>query len=171
MTIPSKVSNKLEQEKIKHEVVEHKKVFTAFDAAATLKTKLNQVAKVLLVQVKKDFHLAVLSADKNLDFKKLAKLLKVKAGEVKLPKEKVMSEKFKVKAGAITAFGSLHKVPVVIEKSLSKMKEAIFPSGSFTESLKLKISDYLKLEKPTVGIFGAVKKIKKTGKLKNKKKA
>src|SRR3989338_5189114 len=102
MPINKKLLNHLEQNKIKHEVVSHKKVFTAVDAAATLKVKLEQVVKSLLVKAGNNFYLALLPASKNLDLSKLARFLKVKSEAVKLPKEKVMAEKFKVKPGAIT---------------------------------------------------------------------
>jgi Ala-tRNA(Pro) deacylase len=161
MTISPKITNKLNEAKVKHEIVEHKKVFTAYDAAATLKVKLEQVIKPLLVKADKEYHLVLLPAHKNLDFKKLAKILKIHHSKVQLPKEKVMTEKFKVKPGAISAFGSIHKLPVIVEKDILKIKEAIFPTGSFVESLKMKVKDFMEMEKPTIGIFGIVKKIKK----------
>ncbi|MBU1037225.1 YbaK/EbsC family protein [Patescibacteria group bacterium] len=161
MAIFKKIINQLEDKKVKYEIIPHKKVYTAFDAAATLKVKLEQVIKVLLVKAEKEFYLVLLSANKNLDFRKLGKFLKVDSKKIQIVKEKVMTEKFKVKPGAISAFGSIHKLPVVVEKSLIKIKEGIFPSGSFTESLRMKVSNYLKLEQPIVGIFGMVKKMKK----------
>lgn len=171
MSISPKITNKLKEGKIKHEVVPHKKVFTAYDVAATLKVKLEQVIKPLLIKVDKEFQLALLPAHQNLDFKKIAKIFKVQLKKIQLPKEKVMTEKFKVKPGAISAFGSIHKLPVIVEKDLLKLKEAIFPSGSFTDSIEMKVKDYLKLEQPRIGIFGVVKKIKKLkSKIQRKKK-
>ena len=161
MAISKKLLAKLSESKTEHEVVGHRKVFTAFDAAATLKVTLEQVVKSLLVKAGKDFYLALLPANKNLDFKKLAKVLNVDVKKISIPKEKVMSEKFKVKPGAISAFGSLHKIPVVVDTSLTKVKEAVFSSGSFVESIKMKVKDYLTLENPVMGNFSVIKKIKK----------
>jgi len=134
------------------------------DAAATLKVKLEQVVKSLLVKAGNNFYLALLPASKNLDLSKLARFLKVKPAAVKLPKEKVMAEKFKVKPGAMSAFGSQHKIPVIVDQGLAKVKEAIFASGSFTESIRMKIKDYLNLEKPLLGNFAVIRKVKKKGK-------
>jgi len=171
MTISKKLIDHLN--KTKHEIIGHKKVFTAYDAAATLKVKLEQVVKVLLVKIDKKYVLALLAASQNLDFKKLAKIFKVSSNKVSIPKEKVMTQQFKVKPGAISAFGSIYKVPVVLEKSLNKVKEAIFPSGSFTESIRMKVVDFINLEQPQVMVFGAAKKFKvksKKSKIKKKKK-
>ncbi|MBU1130684.1 YbaK/EbsC family protein [Patescibacteria group bacterium] len=168
MAIAKTLLNKLGEQKVEHQVVNHKKVYTAFDAAATLKVKLGEVVKSLLVKVGRDFYLALVAADKNLDLKKLAKVLNVSQSKLSIPKEKVMSEKFKVKPGAISAFGSIHKIPVVIDQSLSKLKEGIFSSGSFTESIKMKVRDYLNLENPVVGNFSAIRKITKQKKSRTK---
>ncbi len=160
MPISKKLLKKLEEAKVAHEVVGHKKVFTALDVAATLKVKLEQVVKSLLVKAGKDHYLALLPANKNLDFKKLAKVLGVDYKKVSIPKERVMADKFKVKPGAMSAFGSFHKIPVVIDSGLVKAREAIFSSGSFVESIRMKVKDYLNLENPVVGSFGAARKVK-----------
>lgn len=169
MAISPKVTQRLAAAEVEHEIVPHKKVFTAYDAAATLKVKLEQVVKPLLVKAGNEFHLALLPAHKNMDFKKLAKIIGVQVSKLTMPKEKVMTEKFKVKPGAISAFGSVHKLPVIVEKDLLKLKEAIFPSGSFVESIKMKVKDFVKMEQPKVGIFGIAKKIKKAKAVKKAK--
>ncbi|PJB20198.1 hypothetical protein CO115_01505, partial [Candidatus Falkowbacteria bacterium CG_4_9_14_3_um_filter_36_9] len=49
--IGKKPSVKLEKylNKIKHQILEHKTVYTAFDAASTMHKKLSEIAKSLLV--------------------------------------------------------------------------------------------------------------------------
>ncbi len=164
MKIPQNLLKHLQKNKVKHEVVEHKTVYTAYDTSQTLKTKLGNVVKGLLVKADKEFHLILLTADKMLDLKKLAKFLKVK--KVEIVSEKLMPKVFKGKPGVFHAFASLYKLPVVVEKSVLKLKEAIFPSASFNHNLKMKVRDFLNLEKPKVGIFGIIKKIKKAKKKK-----
>lgn len=162
MKIPQNLLKHLQKNKVKHEVVEHKTVYTAYDTSQTLKTKLGNVVKGLLVKADKEFHLVLLTADKMLDLKKLAKLLKVK--KIEIVSEKIMPKVFKGKPGAFHAFASLYKLPVVVEKGVLKLKEAVFPSASFNHSIKLKVKDFLNLEKPKIGIFGIIKKIKKAKK-------
>jgi len=168
MKIPQNLLNHLKKNKVKHEVVEHKTVYTAYDTSQTLKTKLGNVVKGLLVKADKDFHLILLTADKMLDLSKLKKFLKAK--KVEIVSEKAMSKIFKGKPGAFHTFGSLYKLPITVEKGVVKLKEAVFPSASFNHSLRVKVKDFLNLEKPKIGIFGIIRKFKKPHGLKSKKK-
>jgi len=75
MPIPKSLLNFLDKNKIKHEILKHRVVFTAHDKAATLKLKPAQVAKSVVVSLdKKDHALALIPANKNLDKKKLLAL-------------------------------------------------------------------------------------------------
>ncbi len=157
--IPAKVISYLEKNKIKYEVISHRQVFTAHDLAMTLHLQHGQIAKSLLMKADNDYILAILSADKNLDMKKLAKLIKAK--KIVMPKEKVMTEKFKVKPGALPAFGGLYKLPVYVDKLILKQKKILLSPGSFVDSLLLNPKDYVILEGAIVGSFSVNKKIKK----------
>lgn len=160
---PQKLAKYLEKAKVKHNILEHKTVYTAYDTAVTMGKKLNEVVKTLLVAADKDYYLAILPADHNLDFKKLtAHLSKVtgkKVKAVKIPGEEVMKNLLKVKAGAMSAFGGLHKLPVVMEKNLAKAKKAVFASGSFNHSVEMAVKDFVKLENAALGSFGIKKKV------------
>lgn len=156
MAIPAKVTNHLDKQKMKYDVVEHKKVFTVYDLAQTTKEKMNTIAKTLLVKADKNYHLVVLPAQKRLNFAAVKKLTKAKT--VALAKEKEMVAKFKMKPGAMTPFGSLHKIGVILDKSLMKTEKVLMGAGSFTESLRVKMKDYIKAEQPTVGAVSEAKK-------------
>ncbi len=149
MTISKKTINYLDKNKIKYEVVKHKTVFTAYDLAQTLKIKLPEIAKTLLVKIDAGLGLAVLPASTKLDFVKLKKLAKAK--KVELPKEGLMKTRLKIKPGAITPFGQLHKLPVYFDAVLKRQKKILISSGSFQESFRLAPAAYLKLENPIVG--------------------
>src|ERR1051325_10950134 len=119
----------LKENKIKYEVVEHKKVFTAFDAAETQHEKLSFVAKAVLLKGKKNLYLAVLPAGNNCDFKSLAKLT---GDKVSMAKEKDISKNINAKIGLIPPFGSLFDLPMFIDKKLLKNKKINLPAGSYT---------------------------------------
>lgn len=173
MSLATKLTQHLKQSKLRFSVVPHKTVFTAYDLAQTLKVKLNGIAKTLLLKVhapskvsddpkiaKGTQHfLAVLPAHLRLDVNKVKALLGAK--KVSIASEKDMGTALKVKPGALTAFGSLHKLRVVMDTSLLKTREALFGSGSFTESLKLKVKDFHKREQPITGDIAEKKKKKK----------
>lgn len=171
--LPPKLVKYLEEAGIKHDILEHRTVYTAIDAAATMKRKLNEVAKSLLVKADKDYYLVLLPADYNLDFKKLGKCIGIQTGQkvkvVKIPGEKVMSELLKIKAGALSAFGGLHKLPVIADKGLTKARKAIFSSGSFNHSVEMAVKDFVKLENAVLGSFGIKKKVKMQKTVKPKK--
>lgn len=149
MPIPAKVQTYLKKLKFKHDVVEHKTVFTVYDLAQTTKVKMNTIVKTLLVKADKEYKLVLLPAHRRLNLEALKKLLGAK--KVSIAKESDMAKEMKVKAGALTPFGSLHKLGVVLDKGLLKMQKGLFGAGSFTESVRLKMKDFIKAEQPTVG--------------------
>ncbi|TSC95949.1 MAG: hypothetical protein Athens101410_273 [Parcubacteria group bacterium Athens1014_10] len=159
MAIPKKIQNFLEKSKVKYETITHKTVYTAYDLAQTLKTKLQEISKALIVKTEKGYTIVVLPASMMLDLNKLKKILKAK--KIEIAKEGVMKKIFKIKPGTLMPFGALYKTPVLMEKSLAKAKNIITHAGSYTDSVKIKMADFLKLENPTQGIFGKKKEIKK----------
>jgi Ala-tRNA(Pro) deacylase len=173
--LPAKLVKYLEKAGVKHEVLEHKTVYTAYDAAATMKKKLDEIAKSLLVKADKTYYLVLLPADQIIDFSKLKKAIgkqtKTTVKVVKIPGEKIMENLLKVKAGAMSAYGGLHKLPVIVDKELIKAKKAIFSSGSFNHSVEMAVRDFIILENAVLGSFGVKKKIAKPKKSKPKKKA
>jgi prolyl-tRNA editing enzyme YbaK/EbsC (Cys-tRNA(Pro) deacylase) len=100
----------------------------------------------------------VLSSNKNVNLAKLKKFLKAK--KVAIPKETELVKAFKIKPGSLTGFGSVHKLPVVVDKTFEKINQAIFSSGSLVESVRMKVKDYVKLEEPIRHAFSEAKKIK-----------
>jgi len=144
MAIPKKLLNHLEKAKAKYDVLEHRTVYTAYDLAKTTKSKLQEIAKTVLIKADKKYFLVVVPSHYQLDFTKLKKILKVK--KVSMAKENEMKTKFKVKPGAITPFGTIHKVEVIVDKTLLKLKDVVLGGGSFTDSIRMKIKDFMKVE-------------------------
>lgn len=161
---PAKVVNYLEKMGVSHDILEHKTVYTAIDAANTLKKKMNQIAKSLLVKADRDYYLVLLPSDKNLNEEKLRKLISKQKGKevktVKIPGEKIMADLLKIKQGALSAFGKVHKLPVIVDKELEKTKKAVFPSGGFNHSVEMAVKDFLKLEDAVLANIGIKKKVK-----------
>jgi Ala-tRNA(Pro) deacylase len=173
--LPKKVVDYLEKHGVKHEILEHRTVYTAIDAANTLKKKMNEIVKSLLIKADRDYFLVLLPADNNLNIEKLKKIIGKSKGKeiktIKIPGEKIMEEALKIKAGALSAFGNLHKLPVMMEKNLEKAKKAVFSSGGFNHSIEMSVKDYIKLEEAVIGSFGIKKKIKPQKIVKAKKKS
>lgn len=163
--LPAKTIKYLAKAGIKHNLLEHKTIYTAIDAANTMKKKMDEIAKSLLVKADKDYYMVLLAADQNLDINKLKKVLsKFQQKEikvVKIPGEKIARDFLKVKHDAISAFGSLYKLPVIMEKKIAKVKKAVFSSDSFNHSIEMTVKDFINLENAVIDTFGVKKKIKK----------
>lgn len=162
--LPPQLIKYLKKAGINHKILEHKTVYTAFDAANTLSKKLGETAKSLFVLIDKDYYIVIIPASHNLDFKKLSAFIKKQKGKnvrvVKIPGEKIMATILKVKPGAMSAFGSIYKLPVLLDKELTKAKKAVFSSGSFNHSIEMAVKDFIKLENALLGSFGIKKKVK-----------
>jgi prolyl-tRNA editing enzyme YbaK/EbsC (Cys-tRNA(Pro) deacylase) len=176
MAVPKKLTLHLGKKDLKFEVVKHKKVFTAYDLAQTLGEQLDRIAKTLLIEVDlpelkkkgKSNYLVVVPASYYLDFQKLKKALK--ASKIGIASEKAMA-RLGIEPGALSPFGSLRGLGVVVDKALLKTKDAIVGAESFTESLRLKVKDLVKSENPLVAVIGKKNKMKLQAKPAKKKKA
>jgi len=162
--LSAKLIKYLEDQGVSHKILEHRTVYTAFDAANTLKKKMDEIAKSLLIKADKDYYLVILPASQNLDFDKLKKFIsKLKTKDVKtisIPGEKIMAEALKLKKEALSAFGKLHKLEVIMEKKMADTKKAVFSSGSYNHSVEMAVKDFVKLENAVLGSFGVKKKSK-----------
>jgi len=166
--LPAKLAKLLELKKAKFNVLQHRTVFTAFDASQTLRVDPKQIAKTLIVQLDRELAIAVIPGDCNLDvgaLKKVVNAERKKAAEpiaaakkVTLVTERTITNKITDKAGAVTPIGALYKLPTYADKALLKQKKLIVNAGSFTTSLELSGSTYVKLAEPIVGSFSKKRK-------------
>jgi len=152
MAIPKSVSDFLKKNKIKYKVLKHKNAYTAQEVAGAQRVSGHQVAKSVIVKIGKDFGIAVLPASFLVDFKKLKKtvgkfvsLAKEKEAKKILPKD--------IKVGAQPPFGTLYNLPTFIDKKLSEFDEIVATGGSYTDTLKMKVSDLLKVTKAKISSF------------------
>lgn len=157
--LPKRITNFLEKHNVNYEILEHKTVYTAFDAAQTLGKKLSEITKTLAIKADRKYFLLVIPADHKVDFKKLEKLLKVKKANI--VKEIDIKKIFKVKPGTLIPFAAFHKIPVYFDKTLLKNKIIIVSGGSYTESLKLKVNDLLEQGAESLTAFSKKHKFKK----------
>jgi prolyl-tRNA editing enzyme YbaK/EbsC (Cys-tRNA(Pro) deacylase) len=162
-----KIIKYLEDNKVKFEEIAHKTAYTAYDAAQTLKAKLSEIGKPLVVKADGKYMLILLPADKQLDIKKLKKELKVK--KVEIVNEKVMAKALKLKKEAVGAFGKLRQLQTFVDKNILKNKKVIFATSDFKKSIKMAAKDFVKLEEAVVAQVSKTKEFKKA-KAKAKKK-
>ena len=168
--IPKKVDDFLRQSDAKFELVRHKKVYTAYDKAATLKIKPSAVGKVLVMKVENEPVIVIVGADKNLDIEKIKKTLKAK--KIDFVSEIAIKEKFKgIDAGAIPPFGVVWKVKVLADKGLLAQPKIILSAGKYEWSVRLTPAAFKKISPDLVtGFFSKAKEKKSKPKKKHAKK-
>jgi Ala-tRNA(Pro) deacylase len=164
------VDDFLRQSDVKFELVDHKKVYTAYDKAATLKIKPSAVGKVLVMKVENEPVIVIVGADKNLDIEKIKKILKAK--KIDFVPEIAIKEKFKgIDAGAIPPFGVVWKVKVLADKGLLAQPKIVLSAGKYERSVRLTPAAFKKISPDLViGFFSKAKEKKAKPKKKPAKK-
>lgn len=154
MAIPKKLIKFLEDNKIKYEIVEHRKVYTALDRTATQKEDPKAVVKTLVMKLDNDYALALLPADKNICRKKFRAVVNKErkkndeksVRKIDFAKEAWMKKNLVGKVGATPPFGSLFKMRTYVDAPLLNRKELQASSGEYTESIVIRPRDLQKLE-------------------------
>jgi Ala-tRNA(Pro) deacylase len=127
----------------------HPPAFTAPEVAAAQHIPGKQVTKVVMAKAGDQVVMCVVPANKHVDFRLLAVALK--APEARLAHEEEFSPLFPdCLLGAMPPFGNLYNLPVYLDTSLSDDPELVFQAGTHTDSIKIRLSDYLRLAKPQV---------------------
>lgn len=135
----------LDDKKIKYEIIKHKTVYTAIDAAGTQHVKPDEIVKTLVMKMDNKYALALIPANKNLDQNKFKKTLNVwmkkigakTANKIGFAKEVWMKKNLKGNVGATPPFGELLKILNFVDASLLKQKNLYVNTGDYEYSLKL----------------------------------
>ena len=145
----SKIRDTLNKEKIEHEVLEHKAVFTSREAAEVRGTELKQGCKALICKTEEGFIQAVVSGTKELDILKLQKLTLFK--KIELANAKEVRKATGCNIGSVPPFGNLFKLKVYFDKNVLENAIVAFNAGSHTRSIKMKAKDLQRIVNPVVG--------------------
>jgi Ala-tRNA(Pro) deacylase len=153
MAVSERLKAFLDQAKVPYTVAKHPVVYTAQEIAATQHVPGRQLAKCVLVNTDRAPVLAVLPAIELIHLPKLKALLGAKT--LTIGKETDIKRCFPdVEVGAMSPFGNLYTVPVVVDWTLGESDEIVFNAGSHTETIKMRYRDFAALVKPKSGTFG-----------------
>lgn len=168
MAISGRLKTFLTEKKVKFKSHKHPVAYTAQEIAASLHVSGRQLAKCVVVKTDKGLRLAVLPAVQLVDLKKLKKILRAKT--LTLAREPDIKQQFPdVEVGAMSVFGNLYDIPVVVDKSLTTAEEIVCNAGTHTETITLRYREFEKLVKPKMGLFGLSAAGAAKGKVKKKK--
>ncbi|MFZ2975212.1 MAG: YbaK/EbsC family protein [Candidatus Moraniibacteriota bacterium] len=165
MAISKKILKYLEDKKYKFNIISHKTTFTAWDKAQTEKVDPKTVVKSLVMRTDKDYLLALIPGNKNLDKQKLLKVINVQrkkqglknSKKIDFAKEIWMKKNLPGKVGATPPFAELLKMEIFVDSLLLKNKKIYVGSGEYTQSFLINVSEYIKKEEIIKGNFSKKK--------------
>jgi len=146
MAIPKKILKILEINSVKYEVIEHRKVYTAYDKSKTLKRKESLFVKTLLINSGKIIFIVLIPSDHVIDIDKIIKSInkefkKENKKEIKkisfVPEKKIKELVKGIKEGSMPPFAQIKEAIYIIDKKISENSKVIVNSGSNTESIIL----------------------------------
>lgn len=153
MAISDRLKTFLQSSKVGFTTAKHPVVYTAQEIAAAQHVSGKSLAKCVLVKTDRGPVLAVLQATVLIDFKKLKAAVGAKS--LSLAKEADIKERFPdMEVGAMSPFGNLYDVPVIVDRALGDRDEVVFNGGTHTDTVKMRYRDLIALAKPKLGAFG-----------------
>jgi Ala-tRNA(Pro) deacylase len=148
MSIPHSLLNCLHANKVPYEILPHAKVFTARMAAAAEHIARHHQAKVVMVSTPESPAMVVLPSDRKLDLRKLRKLIHE---PVSIKTEAEFASIFPdCETGTMPPFGNLYGLPTYVDRHLTEEDYIVFEAGTYTDSIKIRYSDYERAVRPLV---------------------
>ena len=109
---------------------------------------MSQAAKALIMQADKQFIVVAVPGDQRADLDKIKSHLGVK--KLAMASIDSIEAKTGLKVGAIPPFGSSMGIKTYVDARLADNEEIVFNCGRVDRSVKMKYSDYLRIENPEV---------------------
>ena len=148
-----RIEERLQSQGINFKVLDHPPVYTSAEAAAVRGVDLHSGAKALIVKVETQFVMIVLPADFSLQTKAVKQAMNCK--NLRFANAEEVLALTNLKPGSIPPFGSLFNLPTCCDSRLGENASINFNAGMHTRSINLAYADYLTVENPTLGIYGA----------------
>jgi len=122
-----KLKQLLDQNAVQYSLIVHHTAYTAQEVAAAEHVPGREHAKVTVIKVGQGFAMAVMPAQKKIDFAKLAAVLGEK--QIRLAEEEFSSTFPECEPGAMPPFGQLFELPVIVDLELEKDENIAFQAG------------------------------------------
>src|SRR5262249_2150761 len=149
---PMRLDDFLSGQQVPFTRLPHRPAYTANRVAQMLHVPGKEVAKAVLVRTGHGHALAVLPATHRVDLERLRQDLG--AARRGLARAGGMARLFPdCGRGALPPFGSLYRLPTVVDESLAADEEIVFEGQSHAEAIRMAYRDYVAVEHPRVGHF------------------
>ena len=151
------IKNLLSENNISFEQKEHEITLTSEDSARIRGDELSSGAKAILYKVQDSFYLFVFAADKKMDTKKIKQYFKeqnLKAKKTRFASHEELLEMTGLVPGSVPPFGRpILDFDLFVDPSLTANENIAFNAGSLTNSISMKLEDYIKVAKPQIFNF------------------
>lgn len=145
----------LRENEIPYRILQHPEASSASELAESLHVSGKRVAKVVIVRAKGRYAMVVLPSHLQINFQRLARLLKV--NHLRLAAEGELKALFPdCEVGAMPPFGNLYGIPVYVDVSMRLDPLFVFAVGTRHDAVEIFYRDFEESVKPKVGIFAAV---------------
>jgi Ala-tRNA(Pro) deacylase len=131
----------------------HDPVTTSAEAAAVRGTDLRSGAKAMLVKTKTGFVLAVLAADRKVNWKLLAPLVGDKGARFATDEE--LQQATGLSKGAVPPLGRLFGLRTIYDRSLLEVESLNFNAGTHTDSVTMARADLVRIGGGELETFSA----------------
>ena len=152
-TIFERVEGLLAQAGVEYRVLRHEPVYTSEEAARVRGTPLASGAKALVCKGDETLVMFVVPADRKLDS---GAVRRVKGWrKLRFATREEVLERTGLAPGSIPPFGSLFGLPTLCDQRLGEQEFINFNAGDHSISVSLRYADYLRVERPELGLFAA----------------
>jgi Ala-tRNA(Pro) deacylase len=151
--VHEKLVSLLRAEGVDFRVTQHDAVTTSADAAAVRGAELRSGAKAMLVKGKTGFVLAVLAADRKVDWKLLSPLVGGKGA--RFANDDELHEATGLTKGAVPPFGRLFGLRTIYDRSLLEVETVNFNAGTHTDSIAMPRADMVRVGSGELESFSA----------------
>ena len=132
-------------------LTQHEPVTTSAEAAAVRGAELRSGAKAMLVKTRSGFLLAVLAADRRVDWKRLAPLAGGKGSRFATDDE--LHAATGLTKGAVPPLGILFDLPTIYDESLLDVETVNFNAGTHTHSITMLRDELIRIGGGEVAAF------------------
>ena len=141
--VHEKLVSLLRGEGVDFRLTRHDAVTTSADAAAVRGAELRSGAKAMLVKGKSGLVLAVLAADRKVDWTLLAPLVGGKGA--RFANDEELREATGLTKGAVPPFGGLFGLRTIYDRSLLEVETVNFNAGTHTDSIAMPRADMVRV--------------------------
>ncbi len=152
MSVSPFIQEFLRQADVGYTAFPHPRAYTAKEEAAAAAVPQHNWAKVVTCFADREPVQAVVPADSDVDFERLADV--IGASQVRMATEDELDWLYPdCETGAMPPFGPLYRQLVYVDEQLAADEKIAFNAGTFANAIAMRFSDFARLTRPVIGRF------------------